>query len=242
MTTCESPTTLGERVATRLKELGMSQAELARRIGLTRSAVSAWQTRDVRTVKAETLLDAARVLKVHPMWLASGRGAKEIDEEFVGQPIATIDDDASDLDKDYIVIPEYQLSFSAGAGSIAESENPDGIPAAYKVSWLQSIGLNPRNARRFRVRGDSMEPTLLHDDRILVDVSQNLPEQIQDGAVYAVRYGESLKVKRLRRRIDGRIVLVSDNPAYSEEVITPEYADDFAIIGRVLERSGTRGL
>lgn len=242
MSDIESISTIGERVSERLEELGMSQAELARRAGLTPSAVSAWVTKGIKTAKAEALLAAANALKVHPMWLANGTGAKEIGEEFIGQPITAIDDDTSDLDKDYIVIPEYQLSFSAGAGSIAESENPDGIPAAYKISWLQSIGLKPKNARRFRVRGDSMEPTLFHDDRILVDVSQNLPENIQDGAVYAVRYGESLKVKRLRRRIDGRIVLVSDNPAYEEEIITPEYADDFAIIGRVLERSGTRGL
>lgn len=242
MTSNDSRTTLGERVGTRLKELKMTQAELSRLTGLTRSAVSAWLTKDIKTVKAETLLETARALKVHPMWLANGTGPKELDEEFLGQPIAAIDEGPADTDKDYIVIPEYQLSFSAGAGAVAESENPDGVPAAYKISWLQSIGLKPKNARRFRVRGDSMEPTLFHDDRILVDISQNLPEHIQDGAVYAVRYGESLKVKRLHRRIDGRIVLVSDNPAYSEEVISPEYADDFAIIGRVLERSGTRGL
>lgn len=242
MTKSESPTTLGERVSSRLKELGMSQAELARRAGLTRSAVCSWLTKDIKTVKAETLLETARVLGVHPMWLASGRGAKDINEDFQGQAVKAIDEETEDVGKDYVVIPEFVLEFSAGTGAIAESECPDCVPAAYKLSWMQSIGLNPKNARRFRVRGNSMEPTLFNGDRILVDISQNLPERIQDGAVYAVRYGEELKVKRLQRKLRGRLVLISDNPDYDPEEVDPATSEDFAIIGRVLERSGTQGL
>lgn len=232
---------LGERILTRLEELGLSQAALARKIGVTPTAVNLWVKGSTSNLKAETLIAAARALQVRPSWLSSGIGEKELNPELKGDAVAVIEELADPLN-DYVIIPEYCLDFSAGGGAIAENECPDCVPAAYKLSWMQSIGLNPKNARRFRVRGDSMEPTLSNNDRILVDISQNLPERIQDGAVYAVRYGESLKVKRLRRRIDGRIVLISDNPAYPEEEVLPEYAHDFAIIGRVLERSSVSGL
>lgn len=232
---------LGERILSRLSELGLSQAALARKIGVTPTAVNLWVKGSTTNLKAETLIAASRALRVRPAWLSTGIGEKEINPELNGEPVSVIEEIADPLN-DYVIIPEYVLEFSAGGGSIAENDCPDCIPAAYKLSWMHSIGLNPKNARRFRVRGDSMEPTLSNNDRILVDISQNQPERIQDGAVYAVRYGEGLKVKRLQRRINGRIVLISDNPAYPEEEVLPEYADDFAIIGRVLERSSVSGL
>ncbi len=142
-----------------------------------------------------------------------------------------------------VQVQEYRVSFSAGRGGqaaydiIEESE-----PATYRLSWFQKIGISPKNARRFKVIGDSMEPFLYPGDSVLIDLAENDPARIVDGKVYAIRYGNDLRIKRLTRRIDGTLILRSDNPAYRDEEVPPELADEHIIIGRVREKSGAGGL
>ena len=90
-----------------------------------------------------------------------------------------------------------------------------------------------------RVTGDSMEPLLNHNDYVLVNLNDR--ERILDRKVYAIRVDGDYRVKRLCKKLDGTIILISDNPRYEDERLTPELLEtiDFKIIGRVLERSGT---
>lgn len=145
---------------------------------------------------------------------------------------------------DTVQVPEYRVSFSAGNGHraaydvIEESE-----PATYRLSWFHKEGIKPKNARRFRVVGDSMEPVLCPGDSVLVDTADNDPTRILDGKIYAIRYGNELRIKRLFRRLDGTLILRSDNKAHTDEEVPPELAEEhITILGRVREKSGTGGL
>lgn len=80
--------------------------------------------------------------------------------------------------------------------------------------------------------GDSMAPTILSGDRVIVDTGHRLPSP--DG-IYAVRdrYG-SIVVKRLQalRRGDPPLIrIISDNKSHDAEDVG---ADEIAIVGRVL--------
>lgn len=150
-----------------------------------------------------------------------------------------------DIDEsDSIQVKEYQIHFSAGSGRqviydvIEESE-----PATYRSSWFQKMGIKPENARRFKVVGDSMEPLLFSGDSVLIDTADNDLMRIVDGKVYAIRYGDDLRIKRLFRRLDGTLTLRSDNPFYKDEEVPPELVDaHISILGRVRDKSGTGGL
>jgi hypothetical protein len=81
-------------------------------------------------------------------------------------------------------------------------------------------------------QGDSMAPTILSGDRVIVDTGHVIPTP--DG-IYAVRdqYG-SIVVKRLQtlRRGDPPIIrIISDNKAHDAEDVS---ADEIAVVGRVL--------
>lgn len=242
----ESLSTLSSRIRQRLSELEMSQADLARKTGMTPAAVNTWIKGGVSELKADSLLSAAKALQVLPQWLARGVGPKTLKEEGTGKGVEVFDDEgAFDETDEYVSIPEYdeyEVCMSAGSGVRSDTEVPDSAPVVYRLSWFRQMGVKPENAKRFTVKGDSMEPTLCNGDKILVDVAQNDPKKIRDGGVYAVRYGENLKVKRLRRRLNGLICLISDNPAYEPEEVKPEDSEDFAIIGKVIERSSTSSL
>lgn len=135
---------------------------------------------------------------------------------------------------------QSEYPFSGGAGRLNYEIIEDDEPATYRLSWFQKYGLNPDRVRRFRVTGDSMEPLLFARDTILVNLDET---QVVDGRLYAIRYGDQLRVKYLSRRLDGTLVLRSVNPAYKDEEVPAELANEhITVIGRVRDRSGTGGL
>jgi phage repressor protein C with HTH and peptisase S24 domain len=144
-------------------------------------------------------------------------------------------------DPDIIYVPESRIEFSAGNGRAPVYELvEDEEPATYRLSWFQKYGINPEKVRRFRVSGDSMIPMLYPRDTILVNTAETT---IVDGKLYAIRYGDELRVKYMSRRLDGTVVLRSVNPAYRDEEVGPELAQEhISIIGRVRDTSGTGGL
>ena len=56
---------------------GLSQAELARRVGVERSAVSQWETPAGTTPSSQHVADIAIAAGVCYEWLATGRGATQ---------------------------------------------------------------------------------------------------------------------------------------------------------------------
>ena len=148
------------------------------------------------------------------------------------------DDEQSD---EFLYVPESRIEFAAGSGRVATYELvEDEEPATYRRSWFQKYGINPDRVRRFRVAGDSMEPMLYARDTILVNEDER---NVVDGKLYAIRYGDELRVKYLSRRVDGTLLLRSVNPAYPIEEVPPSLVDEhISIIGRVRDTSGTGGL
>lgn len=144
-----------------------------------------------------------------------------------------------------VQIPEYRVRFSGGNGSVAVSyELAEEVePATYRLSWMQRMRLNPEKLKRFKVKGDSMEPLLFSGDSVLVNLAENDIKEVQDGKVYAIRYGNELRVKRLYRRLDGGLTLRSYNPEHKDEDLTPDLvAQHITVIGRVRDKSGAGGL
>ena len=141
---------------------------------------------------------------------------------------------------DVIFVPESRIEFSGGGGRVAYELVEDEEPATYRLSWFQKYGINPNRVKRFRVSGHSMEPMLYPRDTILVNLDET---NVIDGKLYAIRYGDELRVKRLSRRLDGTLILKSVNPDYMDELIPPEMVQEhITIIGRVRDASGTGGL
>jgi len=216
-------------------------ADLARATNSSDAAVSHW-LKDENGIGAKKARLAAEYLGVNSMWIECGEGEmlpapKHNDNKskvFATHP----DDPQSD---EMVYVKESRISFAAGNGRIANYELiEDEEPASYRLSWFQKYGINPEKVRRFRVAGDSMEPMLFHRDTILVNTEETA---IVDNKVYAIRYGDDLRVKFLIKKLDGTIILRSMNPHYKDEEISPELAaEHISVIGRVRDKSGTGGL
>ncbi|WP_353216918.1 S24 family peptidase [Sandarakinorhabdus sp.] len=131
---------------------------------------------------------------------------------------------------DYVLVPQYQLSASAGPGALPGSETPSAA-IAFQAGFIRDICANPpEGLALIGVEGDSMFPTLAHGDQILVDTNDHM--RLRDG-IYVLRSDDSLLVKRLSPNPAARrIAIRSDNDAY------PSWPDcdpaSITVIGRVV--------
>ena len=78
------------------------------------------------------------------------------------------------------------------------------------------------------VDGESMEPTLQDGSIVFIDREQT---NINKDGIFIASTTAGLFIKRIRQRADGMIELISDNKAYSPEIITP---NEIEIVGRVV--------
>ncbi|MFU8927573.1 S24 family peptidase [Acinetobacter puyangensis] len=102
------------------------------------------------------------------------------------------------------------------------------LPKSFCIKYnLEPIG----DLSLYRVRGDSMSPTLLDGDLVLIDKSDN---EIVSGALYLVfLYGEKL-IGRLFRNQQG-FILERDNEKYKS---LSAISNDAIVIGKVVFRQG----
>lgn len=137
-------------------------------------------------------------------------------------------------DDDVAAIPLLDVIASAGPGI----ENPfplaiDHLP--FPKRWLEELGLPERHARFLGARGDSMEPTILDGAICLADIRFQVPRI--DG-VYALIDGNDVRIKRIARGWEGKIVLISDNERYESETLAAPEAEALRIAGKIVWAGG----
>lgn len=130
---------------------------------------------------------------------------------------------------DAVLLPEVEVAYSLGGGSISD-DFPVVQMVPFSRSWLSSLTRSPADALMVaRGEGDSMTPTIMDQDIVIIDRSDRRFNS-QD-RIWAVAYGQFGMIKRVRARPDGQFEINSDNPA-----VTPIIAaeDEVAFIGRVV--------
>ncbi len=66
---------LSERLRLAMDAASMSQAELARQVGVKPPSINGWLNGKAKFLRGENLLAAARALQVSQEWLATGKGS-----------------------------------------------------------------------------------------------------------------------------------------------------------------------
>jgi phage repressor protein C with HTH and peptisase S24 domain len=212
---------MGDRIRDRLEALTMSQAELARRVGISQPSVNHLIKRGA--AGSSHLHKIARALQTTPAYLTG-----ETDDPSEGAlPAPTPQLIAEQLGM--TLIPEIDLHFALGGGSFVEGPVTTTM-VPYRTDWLNRItrGL-PADIFLTQGDGDSMIPTILDGDDVIVNRAERTITR-QD-KIWAVGYGDFVAIKRVRRLANGTYQLMSDNP-----VVTPIEAveDELRVIGRVV--------
>jgi len=117
-----------------------------------------------------------------------------------------------------------------GPGSLAE-ENPE--PLGYWLierQWLAAITrVAPDHLAIVKADGDSMQPTLLGGDWVLIDRTQT---RLTREGIYAVRVGSDTWIKRISLNLREKTVrIISDNPTTPVQDVEES---ELSIVGKVV--------
>ncbi|WP_420329706.1 S24 family peptidase [Pseudooceanicola atlanticus] len=127
-------------------------------------------------------------------------------------------------------MPVYDLSASAGYGAVIDQET-EVYSLAFPPAYLKRLtSSSPGNLAIISVKGESMEPTLLDDDIVLLDASKT---NLSFDGLFVLRFNDALHVKRVGRSVKrGHVMIISDN----RELYPPLDAavDDIEPVGKVL--------
>lgn len=134
-------------------------------------------------------------------------------------------------DPDMVAVRQIDLRFGLG-GAFMDTEIVENQAETmdFPSSWLRMITASPPSQLYWaRGMGNSMEPAISDGDVILIDRSERL---LRFGDLYwAISYGQTAMVKRLRPMPDGGVKILSDNPNVGPETA---YDGELNIFGRVI--------
>jgi phage repressor protein C with HTH and peptisase S24 domain len=212
---------VGDRIAARLAELGMSQSELARKVELAQPTINNLINRN--KVGTKHLHRIAYALQTSAAYLNG-----ETDDPTIGAlPAPTPELIAEQLGMR--LIPEIDLDFALGGGAFVDGEIGSTL-VPFRREWLDRIvRYGPSDLFLTRGDGDSMMPTILDEDDVIVNRADNTITK-QD-RIWALGYGQLATIKRVRRMADGRFLLMSDNPNVSP---IEAVEDELHVVGRVV--------
>jgi phage repressor protein C with HTH and peptisase S24 domain len=107
----------------------------------------------------------------------------------------------------FCYVPLATAKLSAGGGAFVLSEDMSDY-YAFRKSWLNRVATSPKNVVLMGVQGDSMSPTVLDKDTVMIDIGRT---EIIEGMIYAIRLNHTIMLKRLTHRPGGIINVISDN-------------------------------
>ena len=217
-------TTLAERLATLMAEKGLSQAELARVIGVKQPSI--FKILSGQTLNPKNILEIATALGVNPHWLKTGEGS----------PDADVFAFTSEKDDDHTLrVDLLDAELAAHSSGIINAEYPDVISSIFftQEGVKRILGKTTTDGvYMFKVPTDSMAPTITQNDIVFIDT--NVKEYIGEG-VYSFNLNGETYIKRLQRLPTGVIMALSDNPLYHSFEITEDLFDTAKIIGKFIK-------
>lgn len=209
-----------EHLKAAMAAAGVSQSELARRTGLSSSMIGKLARGEAR--QSAHIFELSRALGVSPEYLVGE--TENPGRQDIAMPNARI------IAEELGMVPVRHVDLAIGMGATfldqAISETQRFMPR----EWLDLYTRSPADKLIVaQGAGDSMFPTIHHNDLVLIDTTQNIPQMSDQ--VFAVSYCGLGCVKRLRPTNDGGWLLFSDNPT-----ITPitAYDGELHVLGRVV--------
>ena len=227
---------LAARLDQILRNLGVSQAELARRVRVSQPTIN--NLVGGKSSNSVHLHKIARALDTTVEYTGESDDPRGRPADFKNRyplvdelqsPRSTYRPEPASTDPLTVSIHEIDIGYSMGGGLVLQ-DHAEAKPVPFPREWLRAL-IRGRFDQVFIARGegDSMQPTLLDGDVIVVDTAQQT--LMGQDRIWCLSYGDMGMIKRLRQLPDGNLMIISDNPA-----VQPYTACDGEahIIGRVV--------
>lgn len=196
---------LAKRLGEARARKGLKVEELANRLGIGKEAIEDFENAE-SIPDVVTLGFIAQELDCDSGWLIGGEGPKvwtpRLKEE--GETGSALPG------MEYILLPHLKVD-PEGEEAFTYEEGVE-LRVAFKKDELKPTG-KVGKVFLFRIKGDSMEPTLQSGDIVIVD--GNLNNLDPAGGIYMISMNQSIMVKRVQMLPEtGKAEIISDNPRY----------------------------
>ena len=181
---------IGMAIKTRREQLELTQQQVADYVGVSKSAVSRWESGDVANMGIDKLSKLSEVLSVSPL-------------DIINETELTLK-----------IVPNKNNTFPIPLlGTIAA-----GQPILAEQNIEDYFNLDKKIKADFclRIKGDSMINVNILDGDIVFIKRQ---EDLEDGQIGAVLVEDSATLKRFYKE-NGSVILQAENPAYKPLVIS----------------------
>lgn len=226
---------IGGRILLRRQELGISQVELANAVEMKQQGIQSIESGVVK--RPGKLRELAAALRTSQEYLLDGKGPKDVGTHI--ERSEAIDEELRPTSG----IIEIDVRAGLGGGGTTEGRevrhDGDHADPVKSEAWHFPARFVREELRApesriiiLETQGDSMSPTILSGDRVVIDTGHRVPSP--DG-IYALRdrYGNII-VKRLQtlQRGDAPLIrIISDNKSHDPEDVS---IDEISIVGRAL--------
>ena len=220
----------GKKLRDRGKQLGLSQAEVAKRIGISQRRYSHY-VNDLREPNLELLKKICRILELDPSIALGARDSLDHDKMVKMPP--KVNEMLTSRNQKMIIMPEYDAKIGAGGGTNIEDVHKIAewqVPIAWARTELRG---EADGLMVVTIEGDSMTPTIGPGEKVIVNRALMTPSP---GGIFALWDGLATVVKRIEyipNSEPAHIRIISDNERYDSY---ERVADEIHIIGRVVCR------
>lgn len=203
------------------KSKGVTYEDLSLILGIPFDTIASWMRKDgKRQPNDENIRILAKYFKCRIEQIA------DIDEDFIPESSP----------QNVTMVPVVDIK--AGAG--AEGLMPDFITHERVPIWSKFLnGINPNNLAIFQVVGDSMMPTIMPDDWVMIDMVNGRQFEPVD-AIYLINRDGSIQIKRLAFKGNKGVDIISDNKEYRVENTVNDGIELF-VIGKLYRHIRTLG-
>lgn len=211
---------LGARLRDARKKRGLTQQKLADAVGWNQGGIGNTESRDNNICSYSS--EIAKVLNINLDWLVSGVGEME-------SPIREITDRTKIDTKNTAVIPIVASEDLAQVKSYHPSLLATTDFSYQKTDRIKLAGANEFSVFEVILDSDNMQPTIVSNTAIRVD-SSKAAQPINSNKIYALVVNGQFMVRRLVIRVDGSILMYSDNSLYKDEVVSSDNFSNFVTI------------
>jgi len=197
-----SAMTVGERIRIAREKLGLTQVQLAKKVGVSRGAIWQWESDRTQQIRRDKVPRLAAVLGLDPTALSpfGGGGVSPVDR--ANKP-------------SYVVLLSWSDLEAISAGGKMK------MSALKKPGYIEvDVDISPE-ARALRIDDGSMEPGFKKRDIIILDPNLE-PREGDHVLVRLQQTGEHL-FRRYVARARGAYDLLAENPDYPTVTINAKF-------------------
>lgn len=211
-------------IARLIREKGLTQDGVAKKIGVTRQAVQQWTTG--KGLRQENLSRLAELLDTSIDQLLAEDGV-------IVAHYRTLVGDAPE--EGWTRVSVYAIEGYCHDGACENQANSIDVVRSieFRDSFLRSLPgvIGSRNFHIVTADGDSMEPTIPNRSLCIVDGSQST---IRRDGIFVLQANGQIFIKRVQRNLDATITLLSDNSNYEPMKLDRATMENVQVVGCVV--------